>query len=219
MSIQFKLKDLGSHVLHFAHVPEAKGKLPMFLFHGGDPRFNGWHVWKENLEAMSQHLHPHALDLVGYGKSHQKKEVNTRIGASDQAKVVLELIDSYDISHFGLGGLSWGASVANAIIQSVGSRVKLLLLVSPAVSPDALASPLLNGEIATIIVACPQDPVVPIARSKLIHDKIPNSQFMTIDAPEGTEPLARAHHIQSLCPDQFNQKLLTSLETFIDVLT
>ncbi len=215
MSVEFKEKDLGEHVLHYAHVPEASSSMPMFLFHGADPQFNGWQVWKDNLESLARYVHPHALDLIGYGKSRSKSSTLSRLGTVDQARIVVKLIDSYGLDHFALGGLSWGSSVANEVIKMEGERVKLLLLVSPAVSPSTLADPLVAGKIPTIIVACPQDPVIPISRSKQVHEKIPNSTFITIDAPEGTEPLARAHHIQSLCPEEFNEKVSAVLKTML----
>lgn len=216
MSIELKEKHLDDVVFHFAHVPEAHAKMPLFLFHGGDPQFNGWHVWKENLEALARFFHPHSLDLVGYGKSRLKTSGASRLGASEQARFVLKLIESYDIHHFALGGLSWGASVANEVIKLARDRVKAVLLVSPALSPESLSSELKKGNISTIIVACPQDPVVPVSRSKRIHEAIPRSTFITIDAPEGTEPLARSHHIQSLCPMEFNENVSAVLNSIFN---
>ncbi len=213
MSFEFKEKGVGDDVIHFVHVPEAMGKLPIFLLHGADPQFNGWQVWKHNMEALARCLHPHALDLVGYGKSRSKHSNTKRPGTSEQAKIVMELIKSLSVEHFALGGLSWGAAVVNELIKSEESRVRLLLLVSPAVLPDRLAVPLTRGDIPTIIVACPQDPVVSIHRSKLLYENIPKSIFITIDAPLGTQPMARAHHIQSLCPEEFNEKVHSVLKS------
>jgi pimeloyl-ACP methyl ester carboxylesterase len=146
----------------------------VLLIHGRSVDLNSWRTWQKNIPALAAHHRVYALDLLGYGESDKPTPVPD---ARDQAKALIELLDTEGIPRAVLIGLSWGGLIAQIVVGAAPERVAKLVLVDSGHEANERGIARLK-EIAcpTLIVWDEDDSVIPVANAKIIGNAIRNSR-------------------------------------------
>ncbi|MFX1498764.1 MAG: alpha/beta fold hydrolase [Promethearchaeota archaeon] len=199
----FKIDDIS---LHYKCEQKETEKKPLLLFHGYNPHNNSWRVWEQNLVGFVEFFSPYPIDLVGFGDSSKEAPFSIH-DKTRQVEIVSMFIKTLKSKFFAVGGLSWGGTIGNELVKLFPDRISFCLLVSTTLTPTTLASEIKEGLIPTILVGCPQDPLVSFNNSIELAKIIPKSRIIEINAPSKLDMPPRAHHIQSLCPEEFNKRI------------
>lgn len=199
----FKVDDTSLHYKCEQNVTEKK---PLLLFHGYNPHNNSWRVWEHNLNGFAEFFSPYPIDLIGFGDSSKEPPFSIH-DLNKQVEIVSMFIKTIKAKLFAVGGVSWGGRIANELVKLFSERITFCLFVSTTLTPITLASVIKKGLIPTLLVGCPQDPLVSFNNSIELAKVIPKSRIIEINAPSNLDIPVHAHHIQSLRPEEFNKRV------------
>ncbi len=111
-----------------AYVEKGKGK-NIILIHGLGGNISHW---TNNIKSLAMSFHCIALDLPGYGYSNKNIDTTNRDLLGFYSNVVLEFIQKKSVKDVTLVGHSMGGQIAMIAALKDQSKVKHLVLVSPA---------------------------------------------------------------------------------------
>jgi pimeloyl-ACP methyl ester carboxylesterase len=174
----------------------------ILLLHGYHPD-NDWQVWDHNVEALAKAgFTVYAVDMLGYGQSSGERGDH-----SQQAAVLLALMDAEELEAATIGGVSWGGMIALEVTLAAPERVKRLILVDSAGAGHFAEELLERITCPTLVVWGEDDSVLPLANAAWFGAAIPNSRVETIpDVTEGEGvPPWGGHHPMRFKPEQFNR--------------
>ncbi len=100
------------------HFVEAGAGEPLVLLHGIP---QSWHMWQPILPALAKHFHCIALDLKGYGQSHNERGDYRHEGVAQQ---VIALLDTLEIEGFSLFSHDRGTVQADHLVARIAPRVR-----------------------------------------------------------------------------------------------
>ena len=107
------------------HYLEKGEGFPVVLVHGIGQSL---YTWRNNIDALSEHLHVYAPDLLGYGYS-DKPDIGYTIG--DHANMILAFMDALRIEKAYIIGFGSGGTFALDFMIRNPERVEKAVLISP----------------------------------------------------------------------------------------
>ena len=131
--LPFSALDYGYPVKHalddprVAYVDVGSGPETLILIHGLASNLG---FWRENIDDLAARYRVIAVDLPGYGRS--QKSAAYPYTLSFQAETIVRLIETLDLDHVTLVGLSMGGQIAMVTALRFPDHVDRLVLVDPA---------------------------------------------------------------------------------------
>ncbi len=113
------------------HVNRKDAVINLVFFHGSPSSLSAWNRYLSD-STFIKNANLHAVDRPGYGYSDFGKEMTS---IDLQAKLMSDLIDHYDLENVIAIGSSYGGPLA-ARLAYENSRVKGVIMISPAIDPD-----------------------------------------------------------------------------------
>ena len=120
-----RFADLPSGKMHYN---EAGSGHPVILIHGSGAGASGWSNFSPNIEALAQHFHVVAVDIIGWGQS--DAIVNNVYTGPVQ---IIELMDALGLRTAALVGNSMGGGIAIAAAARYPERISHLITMGPGV--------------------------------------------------------------------------------------
>jgi len=194
----------GPGDLHVRVAGRQRGR-PLLLFHGFGPDVT-WRTWEPQVDAFAQMCRVYALDWPGWGDSAGKRpEGAERFNPTPMIDVALRVMDTLDIPHADIGGVSWGGFIALELALVAPERVDRLLLVDAAGRPEDVAA----GRYAAVtqpvwLAWAEEDPIVPLSLSRALAAALPNCSLHLF--PGSTH---WPHHLHA---DAFNEAAVAFLD-------
>jgi len=158
----------------------SSGRGVVLLIHGYSVTHNSWRTWQKNIDALAQHHHIYALDLLGYGESDKS---DPHPDAAFEANALIELMQAEKIARAILIGLSWGGAIAQRIAASAPERVVKLVLVDSASDAPSLAT-VKKQKIPTLIIWDEDDAVIPVENAHKLARVLPHAQLRILTRAE-----------------------------------
>jgi pimeloyl-ACP methyl ester carboxylesterase len=193
----------GPGDLHVRVAGRQRGR-PVLLFHGAGPDVT-WRTWEPQMDAFGQVRRVYALDWPGWGDSAGKRpEGAERFNPAPMVDLALRVMDTLDIAHADIGGVSWGGFIALELALAAPERVDGLLLVDAACrSEDVVAGRYAAVTQPVCLVWAEEDPIIPLSLGWALAAALPNCSLHTF--PGSTH---WPHHLHT---DAFNETAVAFL--------
>src|SRR3954447_26401815 len=101
------------------HYHEAGDGPPLLLLHGSGPGVSAWANFRGNLDTFAARFHTYALDLPGFGVSHDVAASPVMVAPD----AVLQFLDALGLERVSILGNSLGGGVAARISAAHPDRV------------------------------------------------------------------------------------------------
>jgi pimeloyl-ACP methyl ester carboxylesterase len=194
----------GPGDLHVRVVGRRVGK-PLLLFHGSGADVT-WRTWEPQMDAFGQVRRVYALDWPGWGDSAgTRPEGADWFNPAPLIAVVIQVMDTLDISRADIGGVSWGGYIALEFALAAPERVDRLLLVDAACRAEDLVAGRYAAVTSPVCLAwAEEDPIMPLSLGRALAAALPNCSLHTF--PGSTH---WPHHLHA---DDFNEMAVAFLQ-------
>ncbi|MET9992191.1 alpha/beta hydrolase [Streptomyces mutabilis] len=110
------------------HYHEAGSGHPLILVHGSGAGASGWSNFSPNIEALAEHFHVFAVDVIGWGESDAVKD-----GEFVGPVQIIEFMDALGLDKAALVGNSMGGVISIAAAARHPERISHLITMGPGV--------------------------------------------------------------------------------------